>query len=86
MCAQKLADYLATAVGSHTEELYVYKFGDFTRGSIRGIREATKTGAKMRGDDGNDYVPGDMTAGTMNTIGDYASNNKSRVRVITNQD
>ena len=55
-----------------------YKFGDFTRGLTRGAREAASTGAKMRGGD-KAYIPGDLTAGSTRAMGEYASNNKSKL-------
>eukprot|EP00979_Chaetoceros_neogracilis_P013600 scaffold3931_cov326-Chaetoceros_neogracile.AAC.1 len=55
-----------------------YKFGDFTRGLTRGAREAATTGAKMRGG-GKAYIPGDLTAGSTRAMGEYTSNNKSKL-------
>ena len=53
--------------------------GDLTRGSIRGIREAAKDGAKLRGGDPNTYVPGDFIAGTAKAVGSYTSDNKKKL-------
>ena len=44
---------------------------------IRGGREASKKGSQLRGD--NEYVPGDMTAGTVAGMVEYTSNNKSKL-------
>ena len=55
-----------------------YKFGDFSRGLVRGAQEAVNTGAKMRGGD-TGYIPGDLTAGSTRAVGEYASNNKSKL-------
>jgi hypothetical protein len=59
-----------------------YKFGDFTRGSMRGLREASKKGAGMRGDsNGDSYVPGDFTAGAVSGLCEYAGENKKKLSV-----
>lgn len=57
----------------------LFIIGDLTRGSIRGIREAAKDGAKMRGGDPDTYVPGDFVAGTAKAVGSYTSNNKKKL-------
>lgn len=51
--------------------------GDFTRGVVASAKGATKSGAQMRG--GNAYQFGDFTAGTANTTGAYASENRGRL-------
>ena len=56
-----------------------YRFGDFTRGSIRAIEEAAKSGAKQRRGNDRVYVPGDFTAGTTASFRNYAKSNKSRL-------
>ena len=58
-----------------------YKFGDFTRGSIRGLKEATKAEGTRRGGDDKtyEYVPGDLIAGSARAVGGYASNNKAKL-------
>ena len=56
-----------------------YQFGDFTRGLIRGGREASKKGAQMRGGDGSEYIVGDMTAGAVSGVTEYAGNNKKKL-------
>jgi hypothetical protein len=55
-----------------------YKFGDFTRGIIRGTRENAEIGAKMRGDPGT-YVPGDLIVGSSKAAGEYVKNNKAKL-------
>eukprot|EP00557_Chaetoceros_sp_GSL56_P002825 CAMPEP_0176501538 /NCGR_PEP_ID=MMETSP0200_2-20121128/14213_1 /TAXON_ID=947934 /ORGANISM="Chaetoceros sp., Strain GSL56" /LENGTH=2268 /DNA_ID=CAMNT_0017900429 /DNA_START=305 /DNA_END=7111 /DNA_ORIENTATION=+ len=55
-----------------------YKFGDFTRGIVHGVRENAKTGANMRGDPGT-YVPGDLIAGSSMAAGGYVKNNKEKL-------
>lgn len=63
----------------HILTIALFIVGDLTRGSIRGISEAAKDGAKMRGGDPNTYVPGDFIAGTANAVGSYTSNNKKKL-------
>ena len=63
--------------GRNADDNDGYKFGDFTRGLIRGGREASKRGAQMRGD--TEYIPGDMTAGVIAGTAEYAGNNKSKL-------
>jgi len=57
-----------------------YRFGDFTRGTLRGVNKATKSGAEQRRDNDRVYVPGsDFTAGTTTSISKYAKSNKSKL-------
>ncbi len=56
-----------------------YKFGDITRGIMRGSSEASKIGASTRGSDGSDYIPGDLTIGAAAAVGEYAGNNKHKL-------
>jgi len=56
-----------------------YKFGDITRGIARGINGARKKGAQSRGSDGSDYIPGDLTIGAMESLGEYGSNNSRKL-------
>lgn len=56
-----------------------YKFGDITRGIVRGTSDATRRGARSRGSDGYDYVPGDFTVGAVKGMGEYAGNNKQKL-------
>ena len=56
-----------------------YKFGDFTRGSVRSLGQATKAGAELRRGDSGRYEVGDFTTGAASSAGQYASENKSRL-------
>jgi hypothetical protein len=56
-----------------------YKFGDISRGIVRGISTATDAGASSRGGDGSDYVPGDLTVGVAKATGEYVGNNKGKL-------
>jgi len=56
-----------------------YKFGDISRGIVRGLSTATEVGASSRGGDGNDYVPGDLTVGVAKATGEYVGNNKGKL-------
>ena len=78
-----VADYVRAGIesgkkGRNADGSDGYKLGDFTRGSIIGLKEAAKTGAQMRGGD-NRYVPGDLTAGSAKALGEYGSNNKAKL-------
>ena len=57
----------------------IFQSGDFTRGSIRGLKEAARSGASMRGDHPDNYVAGDFTAGVVGSASQYASDNKSKL-------
>lgn len=54
-----------------------YKFGDFTRGAISGLRQASKRGTELRG--GTQYVPGDLTRGSSKGVKEYAGKNKAKL-------
>lgn len=56
-----------------------YRFGDFTRGSIRAVGEAAKKGASMRGGDNNAFQLGDFATGASAGVGSCASENKQRL-------
>jgi len=56
-----------------------YQFGDFTRGVMCGVRESLKEGAQMRGGDESEYIPGDLTAGAISGVAEYAGKNKTKL-------
>jgi hypothetical protein len=56
-----------------------YKFGDFTRGSIRSISHAAKSGAESRRGSSDSYKLGDFTTGATQSVKNYAEGNKSRL-------
>lgn len=56
-----------------------YKFGDVSRGIVRGLSTAAEIGASSRGGDGNEYVPGDLTVGVAKATGEYVGNNKGKL-------
>jgi hypothetical protein len=56
-----------------------YKFGDISRGIVRGLSQATKKGAQSRGSCGSDYVPGDFTVGAVEAIGEYGEKNSRKL-------
>eukprot|EP00534_Pseudo-nitzschia_fraudulenta_P000639 CAMPEP_0201116588 /NCGR_PEP_ID=MMETSP0850-20130426/811_1 /ASSEMBLY_ACC=CAM_ASM_000622 /TAXON_ID=183588 /ORGANISM="Pseudo-nitzschia fraudulenta, Strain WWA7" /LENGTH=685 /DNA_ID=CAMNT_0047380695 /DNA_START=215 /DNA_END=2269 /DNA_ORIENTATION=- len=57
-----------------------YKFGDFTRGVVIGMKHATKKGAQSRGSFGSDYVPGDFTVGAATSLGEYGGRNSGKLK------
>ena len=56
-----------------------YKFGDASRGIVRGISQATKKGAQSRGSCGSDYVPGDFTVGAAGALSEYGEKNSRKL-------
>ena len=56
-----------------------YRFGDFTRGSIRAVGNAMVTGAERRRGDSSRYEVGDLTTGVASSAGQYVGENKARL-------
>jgi hypothetical protein len=56
-----------------------YRFGDFTRGTIRSIKQASSSGGQTRRDDSKGYSVGDFSVGASRALGAYAGENKSRL-------
>lgn len=56
-----------------------YRFGDFTRGSIRSLGHATQRGAELRRGDSSRYEVGDLTTGVVSSAGQYVCENKARL-------
>ena len=59
------------------EQTERYKFGDLSRGLVQSVREASKAGSRMRGDD--QYELGDVTAGAASAAMQYTSENRVRL-------
>ncbi len=60
-----------------------YHFGDISRGTVRSVAQAAKTGGQVRRGSSESYRVGDFTVGASRSACEYASENKSRLSAAT---
>ena len=56
-----------------------YNFGDLSRGMVRSMKVAAKTGGKVRQGSNETYKVGDFTVGASRSVCNYTTQNKSRL-------